>query len=100
MVSVTINIKYCLFETLNKLLHARVSKTIPEVANSFNILIRIKQVPFCGKNRNKVKKDGTTKEELLEKNYLSWIHKRSGWENIASIAEDMQHIGIVRSGRK
>ena len=99
-VSVTINIKYWLSEILNKLLHTRVSKTISEVASSFNTLIPKKQVPFCGKNRNKVKKDGITKEELLEKNYLSWIHKRSGWENIASIAENMQHIGIVRSGRK
>ena len=93
-VSVTINMKYWLLEILNKLLHTRVSKTISEVASSFNTLIPKKQVPFCGKNRNKVKKDGTTKEELPEKNYLSWIHKRSGWENIASIAEDMQTLAL------
>ena len=42
---------------------------------------------FCGRNRMKVKKDGTTKEELPDKNFVS------GWENITAKAEDMQHIG-------
>ena len=37
---------------------------------------------FCGRNQIKVKKDGTTKEELSDKNFVSCIHKRSGWENM------------------
>ena len=55
---------------------------------------------FCGKNRIKVKKDGTKKEELADKHFGSWLHKRSGWENIAAMAEDMQHIGYVPVWRK
>ena len=42
---------------------------------------------FCGKNWIK-----SGKKELPDKNFVSWTHKRFGWENIAAIPEHMQHI--------
>ena len=54
-----------------------------------------KECLFCCRNRIKVKKDGTTKEELPDKIFVSWIHKHSGWENVAAMAEHMQHIGYA-----
>ena len=42
---------------------------------------------FCGKNWIK-----PGKKELPDKNFVSWTHKRFGWENIAAIPEHMQHI--------
>ena len=40
-----------------------------------------------------MKKDRTTKEELPDKLFVSWIHIPSGYEITTALAEDMQHIG-------
>ena len=55
---------------------------------------------FCAKNRIKVKKDRTTKEELPDKLFVSWIHIPSGYEITTALAEDMQHIGYGMVWRK
>ena len=77
------SINYCIPE---------VQRRSPRIPTPSRFLFPQNQCLFCGRNRIKVKKDGATKEELPDKNFVSWINKRSGLENVAAMAENMQHI--------
>ena len=72
----------------------------PRKSASSTILFPKDECLFCGKNRIRVKKDGSWAEELPDRDFVKWLHKESGWENIVKMAEVMKDIGYRSAWRK